>query len=181
MANPIIAGRAVYAIRCVDGRCYVGGSKNVRVRWSQHRTLLKLGRHNSAKLQSAWNAMGREAFELVVLEAVGRPEDLWAREQYWMDALAAATDGFNMSPTSGGSNKGIVHGPEARARMTASHIGTQVGVKNPSAKLNEDLVREIRRRVSAGESHARVAKRYGVSASVVGRTARREKWTHVHP
>ena len=181
MAKSNISQQAVYAIRCIDGRCYVGASKTPPRRWSWHRTRLNAGAHKNEKLQAAWLALGAAAFSFETLEKVERAEDLACREQFWMDRLAAASEGFNLSPTAGGSNRGIIRSDEVRARVTASHIGTQVGVKNPSAKLNEDLVREIRQRVSSGESHARVAKRFGVSASVVGRTARREKWTHVHP
>ncbi len=179
LAKSSIPQQAVYAIRCVDGRCYVGASQAHRRRWTWHRTKLNAGTHKNAKLQAAWFVLGAAAFSFEVLEDVEQPEDLASREQFWMDGLRAATDGFNLSPTAGGSNRGIVRSAEVRARVTASHIGTQVGVKNPSAKLNEDKVREIRRRVSAGESRVQVAKQYGVSASVVNRTVRREKWSHV--
>lgn len=54
-----------------------------------------------------------------------------------------------------------------------------LGEKCANAKLNPDLVREIRARVAAGEEHRPLGKEYGVAHSQIGRIARREIWAHV--
>lgn len=47
------------------------------------------------------------------------------------------------------------------------------------AKLTEDQVRDIRRRVAAGETQRRVAAEYGISQPAVGYIVRRMTWSHV--
>jgi hypothetical protein len=53
------------------------------------------------------------------------------------------------------------------------------GTGFPQAKLNEDKVRMIRRRVSAGESRRVIAHELGVSSAVVDYAASGRTWKHV--
>lgn len=53
--------------------------------------------------------------------------------------------------------------------------GTQVN----TAKLNEDDVREIRRRAAGGEGYGSLADAYGVTSGNIGFIVRRETWKHV--
>src|ERR1035441_3012161 len=48
-----------------------------------------------------------------------------------------------------------------------------------NAKLTEDIVREIRARVAAGESRSSLARRFGVRPSTVGLVVKGETWRHV--
>lgn len=51
------------------------------------------------------------------------------------------------------------------------------GILNPAAKLNDDQVREIRQRYSAGGwSHCALAAEYDVHRSLIGAICRRERW-----
>jgi len=54
-----------------------------------------------------------------------------------------------------------------------------IGEKCHTAVLCASLVVEIRRRHQQGESHARLAREFGVSPSSIGRAATRETWRHV--
>jgi len=51
------------------------------------------------------------------------------------------------------------------------------GEKNGSAKLTEDLVREIR---SSGLGCMRIAEKYGISFQNASRILRRERWAHLN-
>jgi len=53
------------------------------------------------------------------------------------------------------------------------------GARNGMAKLTEDDVREIRACVQEGDSQSHVAKRFGVSACLVGLIVRRKSWPNV--
>lgn len=53
------------------------------------------------------------------------------------------------------------------------------GVRNPSAKLTEADVREIRAAIAAGKSHRSLGDRYGVSHTAIKKIGRRETWAHV--
>lgn len=59
--------------------------------------------------------------------------------------------------------------PERRAR----------GERQGSAKLTAAVVRDIRKRAAAGETHRSIARVYGVSKTCVGEIVRRENWAHV--
>lgn len=57
--------------------------------------------------------------------------------------------------------------------------GCRAGVKNGRAKLDDEKVREIRRRVAVGEPKASVARCFGVTDSMVGLIHRRQSWADV--
>jgi hypothetical protein len=53
------------------------------------------------------------------------------------------------------------------------------GEKHPSAKLTDDLVRELRRRRAAGEGVCSLAAEFGLSPAAVSEAASGKKWGHV--
>jgi group I intron endonuclease len=84
----------VYEIRHVEsGKVYIGSSVNVRARWRQHRSDLRMGRHHSRRLQRSWNEHGASAFAFRVREEVG-PADLFARENCHIEETRARPSPF---------------------------------------------------------------------------------------
>ncbi len=57
--------------------------------------------------------------------------------------------------------------------------GDTLGEGNGQAKLTEEKVRDIRRRVAAGESRASVAREHGISKSALADVVRLRSWRHV--
>jgi hypothetical protein len=53
------------------------------------------------------------------------------------------------------------------------------GVQIASAKVNEAIVRDIRRRAAGGASSAVLGREYGLDSSSVRQIVRRETWAHV--
>jgi predicted GIY-YIG superfamily endonuclease len=77
----------VYAIRNRGtGAMYVGCTQSLRARWDTHVFALRAGRHDQPLLQSAWDADGADAFELVMLEWVNSAEGYYS----FRDALREA-------------------------------------------------------------------------------------------
>lgn len=75
----------IYQILCVvSGKSYVGSSKQISVRWRQHRGRLRKGLHTSPRLQQAWTKHGEDKFVFSVLEECA-VEALFVREQHWID------------------------------------------------------------------------------------------------
>ena len=105
------------------GDNYIGSAVCFRKRWGVHRRDLKAGKHHSAKLQFAWDERGEDDFEFLVLKFVPDKTLLIEREQYWIDHFDAVRLGFNMAPTAG-SRFGLVHTPEALAKMSAAKTGS---------------------------------------------------------
>lgn len=62
---------------------------------------------------------------------------------------------------------------------TNTHPESYRGKRSNNARLTEDVVREIRARVAAGESHVSVAQTVGMSRATIGMIARRETWKDV--
>ncbi len=72
----------VYAIQnTITSECYVGASCNVKVRWTEHRCLLRTGMNNK-RFQASFNTHGEEVFEFKLLEECSL-EDLHRKELEW--------------------------------------------------------------------------------------------------
>lgn len=69
--------------------------------------------------------------------------------------------------------------PAARQRYSALMSGVQRGEKNPSARLSEQDVITIRRRVASGEVQAIVAVDFSVTTANVNRIVMRHTWKHI--
>lgn len=108
----------IYAIENMDnGKCYIGQSQNIRVRWNNHLRQLLAGTHCNPRMQNAWLKHTVSAFRFILLEEC-EVSELNAREQEWINQLNAAQDGYNLSPTAG-SVRGHRFSAEARARVSA--------------------------------------------------------------
>lgn len=57
--------------------------------------------------------------------------------------------------------------------------GSSVGETNPSAKLSETEVREIKKLLAAGVSGRRIAKFFSISSPLVSMIAKGKLWSHV--
>lgn len=137
MAETAIAGCGVYAIRHKPtGRCYVGGSINVRDRWKSHRHGLRRG-HDNPKLRQASTKDGPAAFEFVLLEHA-TPSDLLEREQFWIDALDAVQSGFNIAPVAG-SLLGFRHSEDTKSLLRDRGTGRKFEGRTMSVEGRQRL------------------------------------------
>lgn len=59
---------------------YIGKAENIRVRISNHRSLLNKGKHPNRLLQAAWNEFGERSFRVRVLKKVTRDIDRHEKE-----------------------------------------------------------------------------------------------------
>lgn len=89
--NKIIYKRSgIYSIvNKINGYRYIGQSKNVTIRLSQHKTLLRNNHHiyrngDLSLLQKAWNKYGEDSFKFTIIEFCD-PDKLNDREMYWID------------------------------------------------------------------------------------------------
>lgn len=71
----------------VNGKIYVGSTKNFYRRRMEHIQLLSRNKSPSSILQFAWNKYEECNFEFSVLEVVENSDSLIEREQYWIDFL----------------------------------------------------------------------------------------------
>jgi len=73
----------------------------------------------------------------------------------------------------------IYYGTAQQNQADRIRHGRGVGVNHYNARLNEDDVREIRRRLGDGERQSDVARAFGVTASCISEIKIGIRWSHV--
>lgn len=122
----------VYRITCLPSqKVYIGSTNDLARRWTEHRKMLRGGRHPNIHLQSAWNKYGESQFIYEVLELI-LASFVTEREQYWIDRLHAADRryGFNNAPVAD-PPAGYRHTTVARAAMARGHDKVWSGFIDP--------------------------------------------------
>lgn len=79
------------------------------------------------------------------------------------------------------AGRGRTHSAETRAKLSRLKLGREgfKGETNPSAKLNADAVRNIRRLKAAGKRNIDLAATFGVSPATIKAIVSRRLWAHV--
>jgi len=78
----------IYLITCKsNGDRYIGSSKSILSRRSDHWNQLRNGKSHNKHLQSVWNKYGEDSFVFELLERVENTSLLLEREQYWIDTM----------------------------------------------------------------------------------------------
>ena len=69
----------------INNKVYIGQSKRLKQRYSDHLTHIKKGKHHNDILQKSFNKYGFDSFEYSILEEVLDENTLNEREKYWID------------------------------------------------------------------------------------------------
>lgn len=182
-------------VNLVNGKRYIGQSKNLKKRQQGHFRSLRIGKHKNLKLQHAFDLHGEEAFEFRVLcycdgsEELSKWECHWAK-QYDSNAL------YNIMEVTEEPNRTFTYSEATRQAISNSRIGKYYGENNPNfgnkwdhdkklatsvsfAKLTVEEVKVIAERLRTGEAHESIAKDYGISRTVITRISNGTRWTNV--
>lgn len=90
-------------VNTLNGKCYVGSTKDFQKRWKKHFNDLEKQQHSSIKLQRSYNKHGRNAFVCEIIEEIPYEKDkILEREQYWIDTLKTKENGYNIADASFG-------------------------------------------------------------------------------
>ncbi len=137
----------IYAIvNAVNGKLYIGSSKDVPSQLVGHSNALCGGYHDNEHLQRAFNKYGAHAFAFAMLKKVDELSELLHWEQRFLDA---AKPEYNMSPIAGK----LFHTPEIRAKMSAALAGRIFSPEhreNLSKSKRVRIPREISSRNTSG-------------------------------
>lgn len=136
----------VYLISSERGQ-YVGSSSNIKGRWSQHRYQLRNKTHANKKLQNAWNKYGEDNFKFEILSICSEALLLF-HEQYYIDTLKPR---YNLVLVAG-RNTGMVHSPEAIAKMSKVGRGRKL-----SKAARKKISLANRKRVQSEETRAKIS------------------------
>lgn len=94
-------------INLVNDKFYVGSTTNKKVRFRQHRKLLRGNRHHCKHLQAAWNKYGESKFDFVVVEEVAPDKDLLAVEDVWLQQHVGKNYCYNTGATASAPWRGV--------------------------------------------------------------------------
>ena len=161
--------QGIYRIRNkLNGKYYVGSSKDIKRRLAEHRWLLESG-NDSCILQSAWDKYGKENFEFEIIEEIhGSREDLFREEQMYLDEGFANGILYNISIDAASALSGILsenhprgmlgkhHTEESKIRIRESNLKTWTSEKRKelgkiiSRRWSQERRAEQSRRISGG-------------------------------
>lgn len=122
----------IYQIKnLVNGKIYIGQSVDIRTRWWQHKSQLRLNKHINTYLQNSWNKYGEDNFEFSVIEFC-EIDKLDEREIYWINKKNTLNPiyGYNANE-GGGGNRGATLTEEQKEYMSK--------VKNPEEVVQIDF------------------------------------------
>jgi len=156
-------------INVVNNKFYVGSAVDLRRRKTRHFSELRLGKHNNAHLQSAWNKYGEKAFTFVIVEEHPVGANILAAENVWLkkhvgkdycynlgvDAVAPMLGkGGELSPT-----WGYEHTPEAKLKI-GKHSRGRRHRKESKERIRAYLIgkpkpAEVRAKIAASVSGER--------------------------
>jgi hypothetical protein len=131
----------VYTITAPDGRQYVGSSKNIEKRWSQHRAQLVGGIHPNPNLRDSASTFGAESlvFQIVLICV---EDDLLLYEQRVIDDLRPVCNLRNIVGTKGGETDVIKTAfrcpPELYARIADKAKKERMSINSFIVKLLQD-------------------------------------------
>ena len=97
----------IYCIEnTINHKKYIGMSRNIKRRWSEHKTELNTHTHANNYLQSAWEKYGQANFKFYVIESCDESK-LSERECYYIQThhTLSHENGYNL--TTGGENTSI--------------------------------------------------------------------------
>jgi group I intron endonuclease len=161
-----------------NGKFYIGSSKDIEFRWSEHKKHLNGNYHINKKLQNAWNFYGKENFEFTIVELVSNDETfLLKREQFYFDIFKPYIKeiGYNIGEKSSGGDN-FTHNPnKENIREHLSDIN--LGAKNPMhGKKHSDEAKERQRDRAVGRYTLEwFVDKYGIDSGTLKYKERNDK------
>lgn len=114
-------------INKINGKYYVGSSKDINERWHSHKYFLNKNCHKNDFLQNAWNKHGEENFEFVIIEHLSNnitQKTLLKIEQKYLDlANVEKYKCYNLSFKSTGGELS----PYSKSKISTKNSGTNNG------------------------------------------------------
>ena len=125
----------------LDGKYYVGSTKDFDTRWKEHIYDLDRNIHHNNHLQNAWNKYGKNNFEFIIVENVCDTTKLRVVEQTYLNiAKLNESHIYNINWTSSGGDHflGKKHTAEARHKMSTANKGRIVSEKTKRIKKTQN-------------------------------------------
>jgi group I intron endonuclease len=111
----------------VNGKYYVGSSKDINGRWKNHVSSCSRNCHKNPHLQNTWNKHGIDNFEFIVIEKRDESQLLIVEQKYLDKAKLEKNECYNMSFVAGRN----VMSEEAKCRISEKN---RLRWRNPEYK-----------------------------------------------
>lgn len=157
----------------INNKIYVGSSKHVEKRFTEHLWCLRNSKHSNRHLQSAWDMYGEDNFEFGILEEIFGDKDFQIQEeQKWIDLLDAADSekGYNICSIASGG--GYIVSDETREKLRKTHLGKK---HSAETRLKLSASKQSKRNPFFGKHHDDSAKSK-ISESRKGNNVNPELW-----
>ena len=118
----------IYAfLNLINGKFYIGSTKDFYKRYHSHKSLLNNNKHDNSYFQRAWNKHGKINFIFVILEYVESLDKLEEREQCWIDDTKCYDQsiGYNAKRIAN-SNFGLQHTQETKDKISKAKSGIKM-------------------------------------------------------
>lgn len=150
----------------VNNKKYIGKSINIKSRWANHISSLRMNKHYNTYLQNAWNKYGEENFSFKVLCYSDDNEELNRKEKFYIKVLRSMynEEGYNL--THGGDS--YMMSEETKEKM-----------KGLGSKLSNEDVRRIKLLLFCLMDRREIAKQFNVSVAVISAISQGKNFSYV--
>ena len=107
----------------IDGKIYIGSTKDLKKRIASHRYSLNSNRHHNQKLQNAWNKYGGGSFVLDIIEICSIGDRYNIEQMYLNDLKPYGETGYNICKNAKWGHK------EHRNKMS-KNLKNEIGEKD---------------------------------------------------
>ncbi len=104
-------------INKINGKYYVGSSKNIKYRWNRHIKKLNNNIHINPHLQNAWNKYGKESFVFKIIEKTTKENTLIIEQKYLDIAKLEPNKTYNICFDVFASMKGRKHSQKSLQKL----------------------------------------------------------------
>ena len=119
--------QGIYLITCTgNDKKYIGKAMDIKKRLTTHKWALKSNKHINKHLQSSYNKYGKDSFIYSIIEEVeGTEQDVFAREEYYIDLYDSKNNGFNKTDGGEGAS-GHTWSEGQREKLVVPIIGIEI-------------------------------------------------------
>jgi group I intron endonuclease len=203
----IICG--IYCIENLDnGLRYIGFSKDIMDRWSNHKKELNKKYHYNRYLQRSWNKYGQEKFKFWIIQEC-KKEKLKLLEIYWIafyNSYIKDKGGYNLTrggegimgykpteetlikmsiATSGSCNPMFSRKQSNETKQLISkqrlESGSAKGSKNNKSVINEEIALQVKIMLSNGNSIKKIMNLFNVSRDIIKNIKYKITWKDIGP
>lgn len=177
----------IYSItNILNGKMYIGKSKNILHRIYNHKYSLKSGSHINKHLQNSWDKNGEKSFEFNVIE-ICDIETLNDREKFFIEKFNTYLNGYN-GTIGGDGSSGVPLSEATKLKLSISMSGRKLtpeqahirrGSFNGMSRFTNTNILEIKNLIYLGLKNIDISIIYGCPKSTIEKIRYGSSWKHI--